>query len=121
MPVVLALAALILLALVFGPQWWIRRVLVRHGVDRPDLPGTGAELARHLLDEAGLAAVKVERTDQGDHYDPVAQAVRLIPVHHDGRSIAAAAVAAHEVAHALQHARGERAFALRFALVGKFA
>ena len=68
---------LILLAVVFGPQVWIRHVLARHGVDRPDLPGTGAELARHLLDEAGLGAVKVELTDRGDHYDPEAHAVRL--------------------------------------------
>jgi uncharacterized protein len=121
MPIILGLAALILLAIVFGPQWWVRHVLARHGGDRPDLPGTGAELARHLLDEAGLGEVKVEATDLGDHYDPETRAVRLTAPHHDGRSIAAAAVAAHEVSHALQHARGERAFALRFALVKKFA
>ena len=39
-----------------------------------------------------------------------------MPQHHDGRSVAAVAVAAHEVSHAIQHARGERAFALRFGL-----
>jgi Zn-dependent membrane protease YugP len=81
------------------------------------LPGTGAELARHLLDEAGLQAVTVEVTDHGDHYDPEHHAVRLLAQHHDGRSIAAVAVAAHEVSHAVQHARGERAFTLRFDLV----
>jgi Zn-dependent membrane protease YugP len=117
MPILLGLAALILLAVVFGPQLWIRRVLARHGADRPDLPGTGAELARHLLDEAGLRAVKVELTSDGDHYDPEAHAVRLALQHHDGRSVAAVAVAAHEVSHAMQHARGERPFALRFAMV----
>ena len=88
MPIILGIAALLLLALVFGPQVWIRRVLKQHGVDRPDLPGTGGELARHLLDEAGLQAVLVEQTDIGDHYDPEARAVRLLPQHHDGRSIA---------------------------------
>jgi Zn-dependent membrane protease YugP len=119
MPFILGLASLILLAVVFGPQFWVRHVLARHGADRPDLPGTGGELARHLLDEAGLDAVKVEPTGDGDHYDPVARAVRLTPQHHDGRSVAAVAVAAHEVSHAVQHARGERAFALRFDLVKK--
>ena len=59
----------------------------------------------------------VEKTDLGDHYDPEARAVRLTPQHHDGRSVAAAAVAAHEVSHAVQHARGEPAFARRLALV----
>ena len=61
--------------------------------------------------------MKVELTDRGDHYDPEAHAVRLTTPHHDGRSVAAVAVAAHEVSHAVQHARGERPFALRFALV----
>ena len=117
MPILLTLLVLILIAVLFGPQWWVRRVLAQHGSERPDLPGTGGELARHLLDEAGLRAVKVELTGDGDHYDPEERAVRLLPQHHDGRSIAAVAVAAHEVSHAVQHARGERAFALRFDLV----
>src|SRR6188474_2830548 len=117
MPILLAVAGLLLLALVFGPQLWIRHVLRQHGADRPDLPGTGAELARHLLDEANLQSVTVEKTDLGDHYDPDAHAVRLLPQHHDGRSVAAVAVAAHEVSHAVQHARGETAFMRRLELV----
>jgi Zn-dependent membrane protease YugP len=119
MPFLAAFGIVLVLALVFGPGWWIKRVLKKHGVDRPDLPGTGGEFARHLLDEAKLADVKVEVTDLGDHYDPVERAVRLLPQHHDGRSVAAVAVAAHEVSHAIQHARGESAFALRFELVSK--
>src|SRR5262245_41426413 len=120
MPILAALLIVVLLAVVFGPQWWIRRVLRRHGVERPDFPGTGAELARHLLDAAGLQHVKVESTEHGDHYDPEAQAVRLTPPHHGGRSVAAVAVAAHEVSHAVQHARGEAAFALRWRLARHF-
>ncbi|TMJ00104.1 MAG: zinc metallopeptidase [Alphaproteobacteria bacterium] len=117
MPILLAVAGLALLALVFGPQLWVRRVLAKYGTERPDLPGTGAELARHLLDEANLPSVTVEDTDKGDHYDPEAQSVRLSLQHHDGRSVAAVAVAAHEVSHAVQHARGEPAFMRRLALV----
>src|SRR5216684_115593 len=119
MPIVAGLVLLILLAVVFGPQVWVHHVLRRHGADRPDLPGTGGELARHLLDEAGLHSVKVETTDRGDHYDPETRAVRLLPQHHDGRSVAAVAIAAHEVSHAVQHARGEPSFARRVALVGR--
>jgi Zn-dependent membrane protease YugP len=117
MPVILVLALVVLLAIIVGPQWWVRRVLERHGAERLDLPGTGGELARHLLDAAGLHGVKVELTGDGDHYDPEERAVRLLPQHHDGRSVAAVAVAAHEVSHAVQHANGERAFALRFDMV----
>src|SRR5262249_44044726 len=113
MPILAGLLLLTLLAVALGPQWWVRHVMRRHGVERPDFPGTGAELARHLLDQAGLPQVKVEPTEHGDHYDPDALAVRLLPQHHHGRSVAAVAVAAHEVSHAVQHARGEAAFALR--------
>jgi Zn-dependent membrane protease YugP len=111
-----SIGAVLLLALVFGPTLWIKWVLSRHGGERADFPGTGGELARHLLDEADLQTVKVETTDIGDHYDPVSRTVRLLPQHHDGRSVAAVAIAAHEVSHALQHARGEKPFLARFAL-----
>jgi Zn-dependent membrane protease YugP len=117
MPILIALAGLLFLALVFGPQLWVKRALKQHGADRPDLPGTGAELARHLLDEAELQSVAVEKTEIGDHYDPEARAVRLLPQHHDGRSVTAVAVAAHEVSHAVQHAQTEPAFMRRLDLL----
>lgn len=107
------LFGLFLLGAVTLPQLWVRHVIARHGQERPDLQGTGGELARHLLDRFDLKDVKVEITDKGDHYDPDAKAVRLLPRHHDGRSLSAVAVAAHEVSHALQDANGERLLALR--------
>ena len=110
----------ILLAIVVLPQFWVRRTIDRHDVERPDLDGTGGELARHLLNRFDLNSVKVEISDKGNHYDPEAKAVRLTATHHDGRSLSAVAIAAHEVSHALQDARGERMLALRQRLV-KFA
>lgn len=112
----LVLGALLLLALIFGPMLYVRWVMAWHGKERADIPGTGAELARHLLDGAGLSDVVVEATDAGDHYDPIDRAVRLSPEHHDGRSITALAVAAHEVGHALQHRDGSALFDLRLRL-----
>ena len=114
------IAALFVLVLVALPQLWVRFTIDRHEAERPDLQGTGGELARHLLDRFDLAAVKVETTDRGDHYDPEAKAVRLLQKHHDGRSLSAVAIAAHEVSHALQDARGEPLLALRQRLA-KFA
>ena len=100
MPYIIALVAILIL--VFGPAAWTRMVMKSNSHDRPDFPGTGGELARHLLDESGLAEVAVEITDLGDHYDPANKAVRLTRGNHDGRSLTAVAVAAHEVGHALQ-------------------
>lgn len=108
MPILAAIAVIALLALVFGPSLWAKRVLARHSGERMDFPGTGGELARHLLDEAGLEEIKVEVVPAGDHYDPEKKAVRLTPAHHDGRSLTAVAVAAHEVGHALQDRDGYR-------------
>jgi len=99
------LVILFVLALVFGPQLWAAYTLKRHHRLRADFPGTGGELARHLLNRFGLASVGLERTveGQGDHYDPTSRTVRLSPQYFDGRSVTAVAVAAHEVGHAIQH------------------
>ena len=94
------------LVLVLGPTLWVKRVMAKHGRDRPDLPGTGGELAEHLVARFELPEVTVEKTDRGDHYDPESRTVRLSPSVHDGRSLTAVAVAAHEVGHALQHGDG---------------
>lgn len=108
-----ALLGIVVLAVILLPQLGVRHTISRHGVDRPDLQGTGGELARHLLNRFDLPNVKVEITDKGDHYDPRDKAVRLLKQHHDGRSLSAVAVATHEVSHALQDAAGERKLALR--------
>ena len=93
----------LLLAIVFGPQLWVRYVLHRHANERADIEGTGGDLARHLLDGFGLQEVRVEvAPDGGDHYDPEAKAVRLSDEYLNGRSVTALAVAAHEVGHAIQ-------------------
>lgn len=95
-----------LLAVIFLPSFWVRWTLSRHGADRADLPGTGGELARHLLDRYELGDVKVEVTELGDHYDPDDRTVRLSKQHYNGKSLSAVAVAAHEISHAIQHASG---------------
>ncbi len=95
-----------ILLLIFGPMAWVHVVMARHRADRDDFPGTGGELARHLLDLHELREVPVEYTDAGDHYDPETKTVRLTQQNFDGRSITAVAVAAHEVGHAIQDRDG---------------
>lgn len=66
---------------------------------------TGAQVARTILDGNGLHGVAVEQIGGrlSDHYDPRSKVVRLSPDIYRGQSLAAAAVAAHEVGHAIQH------------------
>lgn len=96
----------VILALLLGPQLWVKRVFARYRDHRDDYPGTGSELARHLLDRFNLPNVMVETTELGDHYDPLAKVVRLTPDNYHGRSLTAVTVAAHEVGHALQDQAG---------------
>jgi uncharacterized protein len=118
--IVFALLGLILfVALIFGPQVWINWTMRTHAVERQDMPGTGGELARHLLDDAGLTDVKVEMVPAGDHYSPDEKAVRLTEANFKGKSITAVAVAAHEVAHAVQHRDGYAPLMWRQRLVRK--
>ena len=113
----LLIFALIVLAIVFGPGIWVQRVLAKYSEPPDRYSGTGAQLARHLLNKNGLENVKVEQTREGDHYDPNEKAVRLTPDKFDGRSLTAITVAAHEVGHALQDRDGFGPLKLRTRLV----
>ena len=98
----LLIVVMFVLALVFGPQLWARHILKRHSRHRDEIPGTGGELAAHLIENSRLVGVTVERIPGGDHYDPVAKVVRLSEAVHDGKSLTAVVVATHEVGHAIQ-------------------
>ena len=111
------LLLLIVALILVGPQLWTRRVFAKHSALRPDYPGTGGQLARHLLNRFDLQHVTVETTQTGDHYDPLVKSVRLMPAIFDGKSLTAITVAAHEVGHAIQDHLGYRPLAERTKLV----
>ena len=113
----IVIVLLLIAALVFGPGLWVQRVLQRYSLPEDRYSGTGAELARHLLDKHGLGEVVVEKTTLGDHYDPEDKAVRLTDDKFDGRSLTAITVAAHEVGHAVQDQLGYAPLRVRSRLV----
>lgn len=80
---------------------------------------SGAEVARRILDSNGLYDVKVLETPGAltDHYNPISKVVNLSSANYHGHSIAGAAVAAHEVGHAIQDKEGYKALRFRHALV----
>ena len=80
---------------------------------------SGAEVAMKMLNDNGIYDVKVVPT-RGmltDHYNPTTKTVALSEGVYSSRSVAAAAVAAHECGHAVQHAKGYAPLKLRSALV----
>ncbi|MET1253556.1 zinc metallopeptidase [Aliikangiella maris] len=111
--------AVILIMLILGPQWWVRYVLNKHSNVMHAMPGTGGELATHLLEKFELSNVKLEAAEPGaDHYDPQSNTVRLSPEYLNGKSLTAIAVAAHEVGHAIQFNRNEPVSFLRKRYLG---
>ena len=80
---------------------------------------SGAEVAEKMLRDNGIYDVKVVSTHGTltDHYNPQTKTVNLSEGVYASRSIAAAAVAAHECGHAIQHAYGYKPLQMRSALV----
>ena len=80
---------------------------------------SGAEIAKKMMDHYGIYDVNIVQ-GQGmltDHYNPQTKTVSLSPDVYNGRSIASAAVAAHECGHVVQHAEGYSMLTMRSNLV----
>jgi Zn-dependent membrane protease YugP len=100
-------------------QWKVQSTVNHYSQVSTARGVTGAEVARALLNAEGLTHVRVEET-QGflsDHYDPSGKVLRLSPDIYNGRSVAAAGIAAHEMGHALQDAQQYSPLVLRSAMV----
>ena len=80
---------------------------------------SGKEIAEKMLKQHGIYDVKVESVPGKltDHYNPMNKTVNLSPEVYEGRNAAAAAIAAHECGHAVQHATAYSMLKLRSALV----
>jgi len=107
------------LVLTLGVQWWLRSTYGRWERVANASGLTGADTARAILRANGLHDVQVESVpgQLSDHYDPRTRTVRLSEAHFRVPSVAGAAVAAHEVGHALQHAKAYAPLQLRSQLV----
>lgn len=107
------------LILGFAVQGWLKRTFAEQSAVRAQAGMTGADVARMILDRNGLHDVPVHPSPGGplsDHYDPRERAVYLSEPVHDGVSVSAMAVGAHEVGHAIQHQHAYAPLAIRSAL-----
>lgn len=100
-------------------QWNLQSVFKKYSRVRLDSGLTGREVAERMLRENGLTDVRVlsTRGKLTDHYNPLDKTINLSESVYNSNSVMAAAVAAHETGHALQHAMGYAPLKMRSALV----
>ncbi|TCC95087.1 zinc metallopeptidase [Pedobacter hiemivivus] len=100
-------------------QWRFRNRFSKYAEMQLNSEFSGKEVAEKMLHDNGIFDVKVMSTDKAlsDHYNPEDKTVNLSTDVYYGRSVAAAAVAAHECGHAVQHARSYHWLKLRSDMV----
>ena len=100
-------------------QWRVNSNFNKYSKVRNMAGLTGAEVAERILHREGIYDVSIEHVsgNLSDHYDPRSKVLRLSDSTYNSTSIAAAGVAAHEVGHAIQHAKGYAPIRIRSVLV----
>lgn len=115
--------AMILMVLIFGAsalvQWRLRSKFAQYSEVGLRNGMSGKEIAEHMLADHGITDVRVISTEGQltDHYNPADKTVNLSEGVYASRSVAAAAVAAHECGHAVQHATAYSMLKFRSAMV----
>lgn len=116
----MAIILFIVIALAgFAVQWRFKSKFKKYSEIALSSGFSGADIARQMLSDNGIHDVEIISVDGQltDHYNPANRTVNLSPDVYHGRSIAAAAVAAHECGHAVQHARAYSWLQFRSAMV----
>jgi len=105
--------------LMLAVQWYVNSAYQKWSRVPASSRMSGAEAAQRLMRTAGLYDVHVEGVSGRltDHYDPRKKVLRLSQGVYQGNSVAALAIAAHELGHAVQDQEGYLALRLRSALV----
>lgn len=114
---------LVLFLLTFAFTLWaqfkVKSNFTKYSQERTANGMTGAQAAAEILRREGITDVRIERTPGhlSDHFDPRGNVVRLSESVHDKATVAAVGVAAHEVGHAIQYARGYSPMKIRSAII----
>lgn len=113
------LLVLVGMMIVGWAQWRVSHVYKKNQMLQTRKGETGAQIARQLLDQAGLQDIPIEVIGgrMSDHYDPRTRVLRLSQEVASRASAASVGIAAHEVGHAIQHAQHYTPLTLRNAIV----
>lgn len=110
---------ILVMIMTLGVQWYLRSTYGTWSKRANTAGLTGKQVAEAILQHNGVDNVRVEavRGQLTDHYDPGKRVVRLSELNYGRGSVAGMAVAAHEVGHALQHAKDYAPLQWRHALL----
>lgn len=113
------IATLAIMALSFYLQYKLKNIFQKYATVPTVGNITGAQVAQAMLHDNGITDVKVQQANGflSDHYNPLDKTVNLSPDVYNGTSVTAAAVAAHECGHAVQHANAYSWLMMRSGLV----
>ncbi len=98
---ILIIVFVLLFILTSLPGVWTKHILNKYQKPNDNIPGTGRQFAEHLIKKLDLK-IKLEETEQGDHYDPIEKVVRISTENYHTNSLTAISTVAHEIGHALQ-------------------
>jgi Zn-dependent membrane protease YugP len=112
-------ASLIFMLIGMAVQWQLKSKFAQYSKVPTGSGLTGAEIAKKMLNDNGIYDVEITSVpgELSDHYNPTNKTVNLSADVYEGRNVAAAAVAAHECGHAVQHARAYSMLMLRSKIV----
>lgn len=110
---------LIGMAVVGFAQWRVNHAYKKNQQIQTHRGETGSQIARRLLDQAGLQSIPIEVVGgkMSDHYDPRKHVLRLSAEVAGRATVASVGIAVHEVGHAIQHANGYAPLTVRDAIV----
>ena len=103
----------------FLPNLWVNYVLRKNNETLPDMPFTGNQLGKKLLQENNLSNVYIESAKQVDHYNPLEKKVHINEDKLNKKSITSIAVVAHEIGHAIQDKENYKPLIMRQKLIEK--
>ena len=103
----------------FLPSLWVNYILKKYNKILPDMPFTGRELGKKILEAEEITNVSINPIQQLDHYNPKEKKINISTDKLDKKSITSIAVVAHEIGHAIQDREKYKPLIFRQSLVEK--
>ena len=104
---------------VFVPSLWVNYVLRKFNVIFSDMPFTGKELGKIILQEQNVTNVSINSIKELDHYNPIDKKIHISEDKINKKSITSISVVSHEIGHAIQDKENYKPLKLRQTLIQK--